>query len=126
MRKIESDRKEIKIKNTWEPTELFSNSEIAKIYSKVPDNFDIVFGDDLIKSETRSIYIIPRGSAEMTWVQIDCPGNEYYAMNLAPNELFDPKDEGIIYIQPDTHDELRNTILKISEVLYKKYSEESV
>lgn len=126
MRKIQSDMKEIEIKNTWTPTEFFTNSELAEIYYSVPDYYDIVFGEDLLHNGEKCVYVIPKGSAELTWCLISNPQQEYFAMNLSPNELFDPKDEGIIYIQPDTHEELRASILRIQEIIYEKYSKESV
>lgn len=118
-------KKEIIINNRWEPTALFSNSELSAIYKAVTDRMMIFFSYDLLDEKTPSIFIIPKGSAEMAWIL--CGENETirFAMNLISNELFDPKEEGMIYIHEDTHIELSRIIRAVACILREKFSDDS-
>ena len=42
-------------------------------------------------------------------------------MNLAPNELFDPKDNGIIYIYEETHLELSRIARAVANIIKEKF-----
>lgn len=114
---------EITIRNKWEPISLFSNSELSAIYKAVTDKMDVFFSYDLIDEKTPSIFIIPRGSAEMAWVLCNEVKTIRFAMNLAPNELFDPKDNGIIYIYEETHLELSRIARAVANIIKEKFSD---
>lgn len=116
----DEEKKILTIGNDWDPTTAFSNTEIAEIFYRVPDYFSVYFTFDISFPEKHIpvICIIPKGSAEMAYIQcFESFVRPKYAMNLSANELFDPKDEGIIYIQEDTHDQLVEVMEKIMEIL---------
>ena len=125
MRKKETIIEEFKVESEWRPEEFFSNSEIAALYESVEDHVGIVFNYDYFNPEILAIYLLPKGSAEFAWISCGEPDEIRFAMNLKANELFDPKEEGIIFIQIPTHDLLLQSLLKIQEILNKK-KEESV
>lgn len=126
-KKKKNDSEEIRITNEWDASSMFSNTEIAKIYSAVENSIDIFFNFDLIdplEEHIPAIYLIPKGSAEMAWIRVLEPDTQRFAMNLRANELFDPKDEGIIYLCSETHDTLARSLRAIAYILRERRKEE--
>ena len=125
-KKKKNDSEEIRITNEWDASSMFSNTEIAKIYSAVENSIDIFFNFDLIdplEEHIPAIYLIPKGSAEMAWLRVLEPDTQRFAMNLRANELFDPKDEGIIYLCSETHDTLARSLRAIAYILREREKE---
>lgn len=116
--------KEIHISTQWEPRLFFTNLEISKIYAAVDNSTDVFFSYDLITSGVPAIYLLPKGSAEMAWIRVEEPDTQRFAMNLKANELFDPKQEGLIYIQEQTHQELERAIRAVAHILRERLSDE--
>ena len=128
MRKVKKTSKEIQIKDSWNPSTEFSNYILARIYSSVPDYIRVIFGYDFEspENEEKYIYLSPKGSAEIAYLPLKNFMDARYIMNLASNELFDPKEEGYICVWQDTHEELVLSIERIQEALEDWDSEKLV
>lgn len=118
MRK-KAENKEIKIENTWFPSEEFDSAILACLYQDIPSCINIIYGYDPLELEKKikSLIITMKGCAEIAWVQLDKRYNPHFALDLAANELFDPKEEGIITFQEDSHQAIKNAIYHVRKVL---------
>lgn len=119
---------EISIRDSWDPYSELGNVALAGIYYHVPEFVRVRFDYDFrFPGENKKcIYLLPNGSAEMAFIPLGTPWSIEYVMNLAPNELFDPKDEGVIFLQADTHEMLRKTAEVIVGILEDMTSQKSV
>ena len=113
---------ELILVNEYDPFREFSHSELGRILSLVPDHFDIIFGYDISKpdDEVRAIYLRAKGSAEIGYLRLDSPEDPRFMMDLSRNELYDPKEEGIIHISYHTHRELAYILDSIAWVLHDR------
>lgn len=118
MRK-KTENKEIKIENTWYPSEEFDSASLAYLYQEIPSCLNIIYGyDPLIpEKKIKSLIVTMKGCAEIAWIRLEKSYDPHFAMVLAANELFDPKEEGIITFQEDSHQAIKNAIYHIQSVL---------
>ena len=120
------EKKRIELHTDWDPSTMFSNSQLGKIYTAVEDSISIFFSYDLIdpnEEHIPAIFLKAKGSAEIAWLRCREPEVKRFAMDLDRNELFDPKDEGIIYLYDDTHQSLARGLRSIAYIL-RENSEE--
>lgn len=118
MRK-KTENKEIKIENTWFPSDEFNSAILACLYQEIPSCLNIIYGYDplILEKKIKSLIITMKGCAEIAWIRLEKPYDPHFALDLTANELFDPKEEGIITFQEDSHQAIKNAIYHIRKVL---------
>ena len=113
-------KKEFILSNDYDPRDIFCNYDISKIFGSVPNWVSIYFCYDWISGgelKTPVILLNLKGSEEIVSIEVMHPHVIRNAVLIRDNELFSPRDQGIIYIQETSHNTLMKGIQSIQSIL---------